>query len=189
MCQSERAAPSARLPPRPASSSAAAAASPASPDEPALRDWLPLAQLILVDGQQAAGKHAGIVPAAAAIAARLHAVAPVAMAALRAAVEPLFARFSVDVVLTGHHHSFQRTCPVLYGACVNSSATHAPVYLITGGAGAGLSALAPTQPDYIAFAADEHSYLAVRADRAAMVLTAKRTVDGSVLDETVLTKA
>lgn len=112
-----------------------------------------------------------------------------AAAALRAAVEPLFARFSVDVVLTGHHHSFQRTCPVLYGACVNSSATRAPVYLITGGAGAGLSALAPTQPDYIAFAADEHSYLAVRADRAAMVLTAKRTVDGSVLDETVLTKA
>ena len=36
---------------------------------------------------------------------------------LRSALEDLFLRFSVDLTWHGHHHSYQRTCPVFQSSC------------------------------------------------------------------------
>lgn len=36
---------------------------------------------------------------------------------LRMAFEDLFLQYSVDLTLHGHHHSYQRSCPVFEGSC------------------------------------------------------------------------
>lgn len=50
--------------------------------------------------------------------------------------------FQVDIVLQGHHHGYQRTCPVFRNKCMSMG--EAPVYIDVGNAGAGLA----HQPDY-----------------------------------------
>jgi hypothetical protein len=47
---------------------------------------------------------------------------------------PIFETYGVDVVFNGHDHHYERTCPILNGAC----AAGGVVYYITGGAGASL---------------------------------------------------
>jgi len=54
------------------------------------------------------------------------------------ALEPLLFAHRVDVVVVGHIHVAQRTCPVLNSTCVSSPDAHgylAPVHAIVGNAG------------------------------------------------------
>lgn len=56
--------------------------------------------------------------------------------ALRAALEPLLLRHKVDATWHGHHHSYQRTCHVAQGRCVESqAAAGGPVHVVIGGFG------------------------------------------------------
>jgi acid phosphatase type 7 len=60
---------------------------------------------------------------------------------LQDAFEDLLKRYHVDVTLHGHHHSFQRTCPVFRDECVglaSDGVPRGPVHLVIGNAGAGL---------------------------------------------------
>jgi acid phosphatase type 7 len=60
---------------------------------------------------------------------------------LQDAFEDLLEEFHVDVTLHGHHHSYQRTCPVLRGKCVgydDDGVPNGPIHLVIGNAGAGL---------------------------------------------------
>jgi acid phosphatase type 7 len=76
--------------------------------------------------------------------------------AFRAALEELFLSTHVDVVLTGHHHSSQRTCQVYKGTCTKG----APIYLVIGMAGYELSTdLTPTKPPFMDYvSAAFHGY-------------------------------
>lgn len=60
---------------------------------------------------------------------------------LREALEGLLHEYKVDVTLQGHHHSYQRTCPVLDGKCQgydDDGAPKAPIHMVIGNAGAVL---------------------------------------------------
>lgn len=66
-------------------------------------------------------------------------------ALLRAAIEPLLLRYKVNAAFWGHHHSFQRTCPVANEICAESS--HGVVHYGVGMAGMTLSTnLMPKAP-------------------------------------------
>lgn len=60
---------------------------------------------------------------------------PTTAAGLRAILEPLLLRYSVDAVLAGHYHSFQRSCAMAALQCVPEGGI---VHYTTGAAGAGL---------------------------------------------------
>ena len=63
-------------------------------------------------------------------------------AQLREALEPLLHRHRVDATWSGHHHSYQRTCPVYAGRCQvreEGGAAGGTVHLVIGHGGAGLS--------------------------------------------------
>jgi hypothetical protein len=51
---------------------------------------------------------------------------------LQAHLEPLFRIYQVDVALWSYHHSYQRTCPVYRGNCVEGGTVH--IVVGTGGA-------------------------------------------------------
>ena len=104
--------------------------------------------------------------------------------ALLEAIEPLFVRFGVDLTLTGHHHSYQRTCPVINGECV----ARGPVHIVAGNAGAGLSGTSGRRSALFAAIVSEHGYVRATANQTHLVVQARRSADGSLLDQLVLIK-
>ncbi len=59
------------------------------------------------------------------------------------ALIPLYEKYKVDIVWTGHIHSYERTWPILKGKAVNNNGVR---YLITGGGGGGLETPGPYRP-------------------------------------------
>lgn len=58
----------------------------------------------------------------------------------------------VDLTWHGHHHSYQRTCPVYKGECVgldDDGVARAPVHMVIGHAGANISFNVEQRPSRI----------------------------------------
>ena len=73
---------------------------------------------------------------------------------LQANIEPLLKKYKVDLALWGHHHSYQRTCPVAQGACDKENGI---THVIIGMAGQELSQnLKSPAPSWIVVADDQH---------------------------------
>lgn len=71
---------------------------------------------------------------------------------LRANVEPLLVKYGVDLAFWGHHHSYQRTCPVNNEVC----GLNLPIHVVIGMAGHDLSQnLLPEQPTWIEYVDDD----------------------------------
>ena len=111
-------------------------------------------------------------------------------AALRAAVEPLFVRYSIAATFTGHHHSYQRTRPGVVNGQLTGAAR--PVHIVAGHGGAGLSGLSVDRPELQRLFAtpaglvQEHGFLHVAVNATTMVVTALRSSDGAVVDKFTL---
>jgi len=75
------------------------------------------------------------------------------------ALEPLMQKYQVDAAFWGHHHSYQRTCPVHNFTCVSENL--GTIHIVSGAGGAGFSTnLQPTQPKWINFVNDNtHGYV------------------------------
>jgi len=80
---------------------------------------------------------------------------------LRKHVEPLLVKNKVDVAFWGHHHSYQRSCPVSNLKCGSG-----PVHFVVGMAGFGLSPnINKDMPHYMQFVdVKEHGYTTVQVD-------------------------
>lgn len=107
---------------------------------------------------------------------------PVA-AELRQYIEPLLVQYRVDVALWGHHHSAQRTCPVVNQTCAASS-DDAPVHIVTGAAGAGFSTnIEIVKPSWIEFVEDSvHGYIRAKVRGNYLQMDFISGNDRSVLD-------
>jgi acid phosphatase type 7 len=115
---------------------------------------------------------------------------PVAQA-LRAALEPLWVKYEVDLLLWGHHHSAQRTCPVVGEECVSPSKSGeyvAPVHLVIGHAGADFSTnIEVVRPRWTEFVNDHtHGYLRLTVSPAQLHLEMISNDDGSVMDSSTI---
>lgn len=116
---------------------------------------------------------------------------PVARA-LRDALEDAFFEYQVDMTWHGHHHSYQRTCPVYKERCLpfNADGTAAgPVHLVIGHAGAGLCLnTLPQRPLFWERVELTHGYMRVEANGTDMHCEVVTDVDGSVMDSFTLHK-
>lgn len=102
----------------------------------------------------------------------------------------LFDKYGVELVINGHEHNYERTWPVYASATVaqrNYTNPKAPVYVVTGGGGAGLYSFSSTQPGWSAFRQSTHETLKVTVEGNRMTVRAIRP-DGSQLDGFVMTK-
>jgi len=72
---------------------------------------------------------------------------------LRKELEDVLRKHKVDLALWGHHHSYQRTCPVYEEKCVD----HGVVHVVIGMAGMGLSQnLQKETPEWITYVDDQN---------------------------------
>ena len=73
---------------------------------------------------------------------------------LQTNVEPLLNKYKVDLALWGHHHSYQRTCPLYKGECNDEEGIP---HVVIGMAGQSLSQnLKPLTPSWIKMVDDHH---------------------------------
>ena len=108
-----------------------------------------------------------------------------------AALEPLWRRFDVDVTITGHHHSYQRTCAMLAGTCVAPCADDsvpAPTHVVAGHGGAPVSPVLFFTPRVFRAVHRTHGYLRLSADATSLALSSVSSADGRVMDVLTLRK-
>jgi len=84
---------------------------------------------------------------------------------LREQIEPLIMKYNVNAFIQGHHHSYQRSCPVYQEVCQAEGS--APVQIVVGTAGYASSrdilADAPSWLQYVNI--DEHGYVRATVDK------------------------
>ena len=71
---------------------------------------------------------------------------------------PLYEKHEVDIVWTGHIHSYERTWPLQQDRAVNQNGT---IYMITGGGGGGLETPGPFRPFFQNNVRRGHHYVIV----------------------------
>lgn len=104
---------------------------------------------------------------------------------LREVLLPLLEAGGVDLVVAAHDHIFERSWPLDGETPVTTAAPFSRgagiIHLVTGGGGAGLYELSPSQPPWSATRASEHHAFFVEANATHLTGTAMRP-DGTVLD-------
>ena len=102
---------------------------------------------------------------------------------LRDSLEPLMLAHGVDAAFWGHHHSYQRSCPVNNGTCIGSQ-NNGTVHIVTGAAGAGFSTnLESTLPDWAEFVeCNTHGYIRAKVRQGVLRLDFVSANDRSILD-------
>jgi uncharacterized protein (TIGR03437 family) len=88
--------------------------------------------------------------------------------AAREQLVPIFERYGVQLVFSGHEHTYQRTKPMRGGTPV--SAGMGTVYVVTGGGGGTLHPVVPMY--HLAKAVSVHHYLRVEADASKITIHA-----------------
>ena len=105
----------------------------------------------------------------------------------RAILEGVFARHQVDLVMNGHVHNSQRTCPLFNYTCTAG----APVYIISGSAGAMLENYPVSDPNGLVqfYNGDSCGFYTVAiANSTHARLTWTRNSDGQALDDAWIVK-
>ncbi|XP_062502844.1 uncharacterized protein LOC134179856 [Corticium candelabrum] len=105
---------------------------------------------------------------------------------LRQHVEHLLQLYGVDLALWGHHHSYQRSCPVYNETCTASGTTH----VVIGMAGQSLShTFRPIKPVWAVYLDDKHhGYSRFEANGTHLTFTYIRNDDNDVHDQFTLVK-
>lgn len=104
-------------------------------------------------------------------------------AAVRERVVPILEKYNVQLVLSGHEHSYQRTVPVRNGVPVSDQG--GTVYVISGGGGGTLHAINRTA--ITAVGQSVHHYLRCEVRGATLTVKAIGT-EGEIIDRVTLTR-
>lgn len=92
----------------------------------------------------------------------------------REKIEPLLYQFKVDLLLFGHVHAYERTCPVYQGKCKGKFSKHfvknpqAPIHICTGTAGFELNPNWDPKPEWSMFRDASHGITTI--------IVSKRTI-------------
>jgi hypothetical protein len=113
-------------------------------------------------------------------------------ALLRESLEEYLLKYQVDLAWWGHHHSYQRTCPVYNEKCVaeNPKGYTAPVHVVIGMAGMGLSTnIKAEKPDWIEFVdVKEYGYSRVHSTPTTLHMEFVSDINGAIKDQFTLSK-
>lgn len=96
----------------------------------------------------------------------------------------LYEQHGVDIVWTGHIHSYERTWPVREGRAVNEGGT---IYMVTGGGGGGLETPGPFRPFFQNNVRRGHHYNMVYVNGSVIELKAF-DLEGTLFDYTKIEK-
>ncbi|HZP81230.1 MAG TPA: metallophosphoesterase family protein [Chthonomonadaceae bacterium] len=107
--------------------------------------------------------------------------------ALIAALQPLYDKYQVDLVLQGHDHVYERQYPLRNSQAVSASLQVYPqgqgtVYVICGGGGKSLYQFTPEKPALCAVREQTYCYLKVHVPQKGALVVEARRLDGSRIE-------
>lgn len=97
---------------------------------------------------------------------------------------PLYEKYGVDIVWTGHIHSYERTWPIREGLAVTSGGT---IYMVTGGGGGNLETPGPYRPFFQNHVHRGHHYVMVHIHGKTLELRSY-TLENQLFDTVTLEK-
>lgn len=97
---------------------------------------------------------------------------------------PIFDQYGVDIVLSGHDHNYQRTCPLKYSESQETCRNDGVVYVVTGGGGASLYKVSSTLPGYMEVAKSTYNYVRMSVDKYGVIILEAIDQNGEVFDQT-----
>lgn len=105
---------------------------------------------------------------------------------LRVMLEPLMYTYKVSLVLSGHAHSYERSCAITHGQCVEDNA--GTVYITAGTAGAKLvfAPFSPAMGPWSKKSFTDWGYMRIVATTTELKLQFVLNSDGSIADEFVV---
>jgi uncharacterized protein (TIGR03382 family) len=107
---------------------------------------------------------------------------------MRREFDPLFQKYGVDLVLSGHDHNYERSHPMV-GDEVAAAGKRGIPYLVVGGGGANLRDFTTSSKPSWSAVRNNSDYGFLNVDVIEGTLTAKlQTIDGKVADSFTLTK-
>ena len=114
--------------------------------------------------------------------------------ALAQQLEQLWSTYGVDLTLSGHHHSYQRSEPIAYALvqkpCVDAPDAAGTTHVVVGNAGMPFSPLGGAEAELMVVSkANVNGYIRLDVTSRKLTLTALSSADGSVIDSMVLTKS
>ena len=115
---------------------------------------------------------------------------PAAGGGRRFGLEPLMAKYGIDVYLTGHEHNYERAWPILNGSFVKTyDKPGKPVHVLTGAGGAyGKDPFGPAQP-WDANRSSAWSFSDITVNRTHLVFAQRAATDAAVIDAFTLVRA
>ncbi|MBP2637116.1 MAG: metallophosphoesterase [Firmicutes bacterium] len=107
---------------------------------------------------------------------------------IRGTFGPIFDKYHVDLVFTGHDHAYARTYP-LYGGMITDSSQKGTVYVAAGRSGTKTyrNLLAKDWHEFFYNPQDEPNYLTVEVEQTALVVKAFKQ-SGALIDSWVISK-
>lgn len=103
---------------------------------------------------------------------------------LQSTLEPLFYRFQVDLNLFAHIHSYERSCRMYGGRCVDDGIVH----VLIGMAGHNLDFDTYTGASWSLYHDQQFGYAQITANRTHLHFRYRHNVDDAVADEFILHK-
>ncbi|CAF2117343.1 unnamed protein product [Rotaria magnacalcarata] len=103
---------------------------------------------------------------------------------LQKSLEPMFYQYHVDINLFTHIHSYERSCPMYQGQCVDDGITHA----LIGMAGHNLDFDTYTGAKWSVYHDQQFDYTQISVNRTHLHYSYHRNVDDAVVDHFDLTK-
>jgi hypothetical protein len=100
---------------------------------------------------------------------------------MKQALDPLLEKYQVNLVLVAHTHSYERTCLIKNGNCVETGGTQ-HITVGTGGANLSSCGWSPDFGPYSKVATNQFGYLRVEATQESMILEFVLDSDGTVWD-------
>lgn len=102
-------------------------------------------------------------------------------------IEPLMAKYGVDVYLTGHEHNYERLWPTLNGSSTKTYiAPGKPVHVVTGAGGAYSKDTFGLPGTWDAFRSNEWSYSDIIVNRTHLDFRQRLATNSTVIDSFVL---
>jgi 3',5'-cyclic AMP phosphodiesterase CpdA len=98
-------------------------------------------------------------------------------------VTQLYEKYGVDVVWTGHIHSYERTWPIVKG----QASPKGPIYVVCGGGGGGLETHGPTRPEFSNRIRHGHHYCVVSINGKTFEMSAF-DIEGRMFDNLKIEK-
>ena len=99
----------------------------------------------------------------------------------------LYDKYSVDIVWSGHIHSYERTWPIKNGQVVDGINTHGTIYMVTGGAGGHLETAGPCRNHFMNNILHGHHYCMVYINGPTLEFKAF-DLDNHIFDQMTIVK-